>query len=199
MDDHSSKLVEAAGAGDVDAIRELLSMHVPGLRGYLRRNARGVVAGRESIGDLVQSVCREVLEHAADGRLEYRGEKAFKEWLYRAALIKVLNRQRYWAAEKREVGRAKPLADEGAAQPGEKAPPEAGPSPSDDALNRERLELLQTAFEQLDEEQQAIIFLAYVEELPHKEIAERLGVNESHSRSKLSRAVARLARIATSQ
>ena len=136
------------------------------------------------------------IELNADARGVAEADRAWP--LYRAALIKVLNRQRYWAAEKRELGRARPIVDDDSTHRGEKSPAGDGPTPSDDALTRERLELLQRAFEQLDEEQQAIIFLAYVEELPHKDTASRLGVTESHSRSKLSRAVARLARIATS-
>lgn len=196
MNESHDDLVQAAGVGDVEAIRALLAHHVPGLRGYLRRNAGPLAAGRESVGDLVQSICREVLEHVADGRLEYRGERAFKEWLYRAALIKVLNRQRFWKAEKREAGKQRPLVDD--ADRGVTPPVASDPSPSQGAADRERLVVLESAFHQLDTEQQAIIFLAYVEELSHKEIAERLGIGESHSRSKLSRAIARLARIATS-
>ena len=97
--------VENASRGDVTAIEALLEHHLPGLRNFVRRRAPGVVAARESSSDLVQSVCREVLEHLADERLEYRGEAEFKKWLYQAALNKLQNRRRYHLAEKRDPGR----------------------------------------------------------------------------------------------
>jgi hypothetical protein len=64
----------------------------------------------ESCSDLVQSVCREVLQHA--GRFQYDGAERFRAWRFRAALNKILERKRSLAANKRDVQRQTPIAPE---------------------------------------------------------------------------------------
>ncbi len=185
MTERDDPLIAAAGNGDAAAIEELLLRHLPHLRSYVRRQVGPLVAGKESLADLVQSVCREALERAADGRLEPRGEGEFVEWLHRAAMLKILNRHRYWSSGRRDE--VVPLADDR---------PAADRSPTEGAVAREELDRFAAAFARLDPDQQAIIVLAHVEGLPHRVIGERLGIDEAHSRTRLSRALARLAHLA---
>lgn len=55
-----------------------------------------------------------------------------------------------------------------------------------------RLEELSVYINCLNEEEKLIVQLFYFDELPHREIADLLGVKESSSRSKLSRATNKL-------
>jgi len=196
MDEREKTMVEAAIHGDAAAIEALLVQHLPHLQRYLGKNVGKLVAGKESLSDLVQSVCREALERAADGRFELRGEGEFVQWLYKAAMMKILNRHRYWSAGRRDAGEV-PIGED-RTEGGDGVPvPGTDPTPSEGAIRTEELDAFATAFGQLDPEQQAILVLAHVEGLPHEAIGERLGISPAHSRTKLSRTLARLAKLAT--
>ncbi len=191
MDD-ARRIIDDASRGDARAIDQLLVRYLPQLEAYLRRRAGGVVAAKDSGADLVQSVCREVLDQLAKGGLEFRGESAFKHWLFEAALLKVKERARFWGAEKRNAARERP-------QQAASSSIEANDrfllslvTPSRVAGANEELERARAAFAELKPEQREIIQLARVEELPHAEIARRLGKDEAHCRVLLSRALARL-------
>ncbi len=94
-DGNSEDLVRRAAGGDVAAVDALLLRYLPELEGYVARQAGAVLRQRESRSDLVQSVCREVLEDVRSQRFEYRGERQFRQWLYRVALRKVQGRGRF--------------------------------------------------------------------------------------------------------
>ena len=64
--------------------------------------ATGSSPARRRLG-LVQSVCRKVIEHI--DRFEHRSEAGFKQWLYRTAERKIIDRYRYYTADKREAAR----------------------------------------------------------------------------------------------
>ncbi len=190
----SSALVEKASQGDLGAIETLLGRFLPDLRRFLQRRAGPVILEHESGSDLVQSVCREVLERLADERLEYQGEAQFKQWLYRAAELKLKNRHRFYHRDRRDPGREEgPVHD----SLGEKLHQSLS-SPSDRAARQEEIERLEHAFDALEPSARRIITLFHIDGLAHREIAERLGVTESHSRTLLARAMARLARLASS-
>jgi RNA polymerase sigma-70 factor (ECF subfamily) len=193
VDEPDSRALTAASQGDVAAIDDLLAQHLPDVYRFLQRRAGPRVRGEESISDLVQSVCREVLEHAADGRLKLVGEGPFRQWLYRAATMKLLNRHRYWKAERRDPERLAHLPSEAGRDP----LPGSTPSPSEQAVDDEHAERMAEAFGRLTDDQRTIIMLAHVEQVPHDEIGERLGISPAHSRTRLSRALARLATLAT--
>lgn len=192
MAQDSKELAHAASRGDVGAIEELLAHYLPDLREYVAKNAGGLVKAKESASDLAQSVCREVLESLKSGRLVYRSEPEFRQWLYRAAVMKMMNRQRFWTAERRDA-RAEGAALDASSTP---EPPtrEASRTPSRAVALREELELFEAAFAKLPENYREVIALHHVEQLSHAEIAERLGVSEANSRMLLSRALAKLAR-----
>jgi len=84
-------------------VEELIARHLPGLRAYVAGRVDRLVHAKESNADIVQSVCREVLEHIA--RFEHRSEAGFKQWLYRTAERKIIDRYRYYTAEKRDAAR----------------------------------------------------------------------------------------------
>jgi RNA polymerase sigma-70 factor (ECF subfamily) len=188
----SLELIGRASTGEVEAVEALLQHYLPQLGGFVARRAGGDLRAHESVADLTQSVCREVLQSLRSGRLHFQDEPRFKQWLYRAALMKLANRRRHWRVAGRDAVVLGPAGvDSEAPEPFV----ESG-TPSAEAAFHEGLERFADAFEQLDPAQREVIALHHLEGLPHAEIARRMGCSESYSRSLLSRALARLARLA---
>ncbi|HEX5011680.1 MAG TPA: sigma-70 family RNA polymerase sigma factor [Planctomycetota bacterium] len=190
-------LVVAAAGGDTAAVQQLLQRHLPGLRAYVRLRAGATLRKHESSSDLVQSVCRDVLENM--GRFRYPGEAAFRAWLYATALRKIADRAEYWRAAKRDPGREVPLDARGATPT---ATDDARLmevyrasffSPSQAAMGREALARIEQAFEKLPEDYREVIVLSRVVGLSRAEIAERMGRTEASVRNLVSRALAELA------
>jgi RNA polymerase sigma factor (sigma-70 family) len=170
-------------------LEHLLEEHLPSLRTYVRRNMDAALAGRESCADLVQSVCREVLQ--SRGAYRYQGDAAFRQWLFQVALHKLMDRRRFYRAGKRaeEGGVREKLAwsrDELARLA------ESVGTPSADAMLREELDSLSNALERLTESDQDIVRWVHLEHLSHSAVAERLGCTEPQSRKRLFQALTRL-------
>lgn len=196
QDQDPERLLGQLQSGEPGAIPSLLERYLADLQSYIARHAGTVLQARETPADLVQSVCREVLEGAQRGAFVYRGEAEFRQWLYRAALHKIQMKGRYHAADRRQPHREQPLADLLDSH-GETA---LGTSrtPSRAAADGEEQARFRAALAQLPDQQRQVVEWAHFEGLPHKTIAARLGISEANSRMLLSRALARLARIATS-
>jgi RNA polymerase sigma-70 factor (ECF subfamily) len=197
--DPLEELIVSASQGDDVAIERLLDDHLPALRGYIARRAGALVRERESASDLAQSVCREALERVRAGRFDYQGPAAFKQWLYRAAVMKMMMRHRHWQAAKRDAGRevAPPAPDDSLAPSLENVAVAGGFSPSEVAMRQEDLERFERAFAELPERYKEVVVLHHVEALSHAEIAERLETTDANSRMLLSRALGRLATLLT--
>lgn len=183
-------LTAAAAAGERAALEALLEHHLPALRAYIRSRAGAAVRRRESGSDLVQSVCREVLEHAS--RFQHPSESAFRRWLFTTALRKIVDRREFHLAEKRDAGREVAPADESA----QRALLEAYSSfssPSRGAILQEEIERIESAMESLSEEQREVVTLAHLVGLSRAEIAEQVGKSEGSVRMILHRGLARLA------
>lgn len=176
-------------------VEELLAEHLPAIGSWLRLRAGAHIKARESCSDLVQSVCREVLEQA-DG-FDFRGDAQFRSWLYTMALRKLVDRDRYYAAQRRDHARERSLDGEREAR-GDAAFAEACrtvASPSSHAVSLENLDLIERAFDGLKDEHKDVIILHRLGGLSHREIGEQLGRSEEASKILLRRALARLTRL----
>lgn len=164
-----------------DALVDQLDSYLPELREYIRRRSGAMLTARESASDLAQSVCREVIEHI--DRFEHGDEDGFRRWLYRTAERKIINRYRYYTAEKRNVARevADVVGAHGAL---------LFRTPSRDAMAREELVRAETAFHALPERYRVAIVLSRVKGLAHAEIAEHLGTSEGAVRNLVYRGLA---------
>jgi RNA polymerase sigma factor (sigma-70 family) len=160
-------------------LEELLERHLPDLRAYLRRRARGLLAARESASDLAQSVCREVIAHI--DRFEHGAEDGFRSWLYRTAERKLVSRYRYYTAAKRTDDAPEELLGQLPA------------TPSQAAVAREELLAAETALARLEGPYREAILLSRVEGLSHAEIAERMGRSPGAVRNLVYRGLARIA------
>lgn len=175
-----------ASAGDEAALQDLVVAHLPDIERFIRRRTGNRFLGKESLGDLVQSAAREALLHL--GTVEYRGAQAFKMWLYRIALSKIVQKHRYHHAHRRSVKReAEPdpavLLSEVCAE---------FRSPSQQVIAEELAQRFTAAFARLSPEHQEIFFLARVLELPHAQIAATLGKSVPACRMLLVRALSKL-------
>jgi RNA polymerase sigma-70 factor (ECF subfamily) len=177
------RLVERASSGDGPSLDQLLLQHLPRLRAFVRLRSNPIVRQHESCSDIVQSVCREVLQ--ATGRFEYRGDGPFRSWLFRTALNKILERTRALTQQKRDVRRE--TAVESGIDYGGLAG--SGPTASQVAAAGELSERMERAFDALPEDYREVIALSRVVGLSHAEIAEQLGRSEGAVRMLLSRAL----------
>jgi RNA polymerase sigma-70 factor (ECF subfamily) len=190
----TEQLVVDATRGDRAAVDALLERFLPGLRAFVRLRAGAMIRAKESVSDLVQSVCREVLENVDQFR--YGGEAGFRQWLYTAALRKIGRRWKYYKADKRDAAREVPLDRRSSADDEESRLLEAYRSfytPSHHAGIREELARLEDAFEKLPPDYQEVIVLARIVGLSREEIGQQMGRSEGAVRTLLSRALAQLA------
>jgi RNA polymerase sigma factor (sigma-70 family) len=177
---------DATPMPDVD-LDVMLSRHLPALRNYVRGRVDRLVAAKESSADLVQSVCREVIEHI--DRFEHRSEAGFRQWLYRTAERKIIDRFRYYTADKRDAGRetrSDDLPDGGAIHDTRGL----FYTPSHDAMVREELHAATSAFDALPEHYRQVIILSRMQGMTHAHIAERIGRSEGAVRNLLYRGLA---------
>jgi RNA polymerase sigma-70 factor (ECF subfamily) len=184
-------LTRAAAQGDREALESLLENYLPDLRAFVRLRAGRAVRARESGSDLVQSVCREVLEHA--GAFRHASESAFKRWLFTTALRKIMNRRDYLHADKRDARRDAGQARVSAGDALLLERYSSFSTPSRHAMLREEVERIESAMEDLSDDHRTVITLAHVVGLSRAEIAEEMGKSEGAVRTLLHRALARLA------
>lgn len=165
-------------------VPELLERYLPRLRAFVRLRVDGVLRARESSSDLVQSICRELLENS--GNYKFEGEERFRAWLFTAALNKLRDRGRRYSTDKRNFKRECHDPDDdyfGAYG--------ALPSPSQCARANELAKVMEVAFEKLTEEQREVITLAKIAGLSRAEVARVMGRTEGSVRMLLSRSLQR--------
>lgn len=170
---------------------ELLARHLPALQRFVRAHVGPALLAKESTSDLAQSVCRELLQDLGD--FEYQGDAAFAGWLQQAALRKIIDRQRYHRAARRDPAREVAAAAAFTRDDLERLAATL-PSPSGEAMRHEELEQLQQALAAMAAPDRQLVRMVYVDGLSHAAVARQLGISETASRKQLSRALARLSK-----
>lgn len=181
--DRTRTLVDAAGNGDGDALEELVQKYLPRLQAFVRLRMGPSLRARESSMDVVQSVCREVLQDI--DRFEYRGEGSFLSWLFTAALNKMRTRLRYYHRQRRDVDREVHLTSGATKVYADML------SPSEIVVEAEQIDRIEHAFDRLPEDYREVISLTKVVGLKSSEVAEHLGRSMPAARKLLGRALAR--------
>jgi len=190
MASECEELVGRASRGDGSAVEELLARNLPSLRAYVRFKAGRLVQARESVSDLVQSVCREVLEQLDD--FQYRGEAEFRSWLFRHAYHKVVDRGRFHRAAKRDGAREVEFSESAEQDDEELEYAMSLLTPSRNAIAREKLERFEAAFAELPEDYREAILMQRIAGLPYSEIAREMGKSEGAVRNLVYRGLARV-------
>lgn len=165
-----------------------------GLRGYVRLRAGPELRAMESTSDIVQSVCREILENRE--RFQFRGEDGFRRWLYTTALRKLSNRARTRRTLKRGAP-VRPIEDvpEGEVAGGLLDCYRTFCTPSGAVQASEEVGRIEAAFDELPGEYREVITLSRILRLSHAEIALKLGRSEGATRTLLYRALGRLSEV----
>lgn len=181
----SLELAQRASRGDRPSMQALLERYLPRLRAFVRLRVDRSLRERESSSDLVQSVCRQVLEHI--DTFEYRSEEAFRAWLFKTALNKIRERARFHRAERRAPGR-----EQGAEEDALVPMYARITTPSEAAAARELAERMEAAFDRLPEDYREVITLSRIVGLPRPEVARAMGRSEGAVSMLLSRALVEL-------
>ncbi|TAH37178.1 MAG: sigma-70 family RNA polymerase sigma factor [Planctomycetota bacterium] len=190
----AGSLVDRADAGDPAAAAALLAQHLTGLHAFIRLRMGPPLRRREDSGDLVQSVCAEILGNLS--RYQHPGERQFRQWLFRTAERKIADHWKHQRRLKRDPAREVRLADsEGGHDLQLLAQYRSFCSPSGRVAAREELERAEAGFDKLAEDEREVILLANVVGLSRAEIATQLGKSEGAVRTMLSRALSHLAEL----
>lgn len=176
---------ESSSQGEPE-LHELLARHLPKLHAYVQARLGAALRRRESTHDVVQSVCREVVEHG--GSFEYRGEERFVAWLRLAAQNKIREKHRRNVAMRRDMRREAESSDAAISQAHATLT-----TPSVIAVGNESAAIVRDALAALSEEHRDVITMARIVGLPHAVVAEFLGRSEAAVRQLLARALVRLA------
>lgn len=173
-----------ASRGDAVSIEAMLTRYVPRLRAFLRAQVDAEQRLQESVSDLVQSTCRELLQAGPD--FEWQGEARFRGWLFTAAMNKIRMRLRGQRTQKRRHDRASADVD------GLADPRAVLHSPSHEAIAHEANGALHAALDRLPPDQREVIALARVAGLPIAEVARVMDRTENAVRTLLSRSLVAL-------
>jgi RNA polymerase sigma-70 factor (ECF subfamily) len=183
----TQSLVRSAQQQDRGAIEQLLVRQLPGLEAFVRLRMGAALRQLATPPDLVQSVCREVLEDLSD--FEYRGEAPFRHWLYTRAENKLKEKHRFHSREKRSSAREISIGEASTVLSAYRSLC----TPSRDLEVKEQLAAVERAFDELPEDYREAITLHKLCGLSHSEIAERMGRSEGAVRNLVYRGISRLA------
>ncbi len=154
-----------------DELQRRLAANLPVLEAFVEQRVGAALRAHESCRDVVQSVCRGLVEDAS--RLRFDDDAAFRAWLFRAAAHKVSDRARHYGRKKRDVQRVVggSLGLELAAAfngPG-------SPSPSAALISAEEVARIEAAFAALGADHREVITLARLAKLPLNQVGEMMG------------------------
>jgi RNA polymerase sigma-70 factor (ECF subfamily) len=183
----TAELVAAARNKDAAALQELLVQNLPGLEAFVRLRMGATLRGLMTAPDLVQSVCREVLEDLGD--FEFRGEGPFRHWLFVRAENKLREKHRYHHRDKRDRQKAVSMSVASTAFTAYRTLH----TPSKDLEVQETMRRVEAAFDQLPEDYREAVTLHKLCGLSHAEIAERMNRSEGAVRNLVYRGISRLA------
>jgi RNA polymerase sigma-70 factor, ECF subfamily len=180
---------ESALRGDPASIEHLLHAYLPQVRAFVRMRMGNDLRQREESLDIVQSTCRRVLAHDAKG-LQFEEEGDFRAWLFTAALNNIKEKHRFHHAQKRDVKMDQGAFEESAMQLRQGY---AGlETPSQMASAREQIEHIESAIDQLDDDQREVISLCRLAGLSNAEVGVRMGRSAEAVRKLLARALYKL-------
>lgn len=197
MSDADAQLVEQLKGGDTEALGRYIESRRPQLLAFINRNLSTVLATKVEPVDLLQEVTIHALKSLSE--INFEGREPFN-WLCQIAERRIID------AHRKYIGAQKRTADKEIA--GNASGPSAGAStgqggfidmlvvtmttPSQAFSRNQREFQLHEALTQLPQESQEALRLRYVEGLPTKEIAQKIGKSDGSVRVLLSRSLSKL-------
>lgn len=185
--DRTAVLLRLWYQGDLEALEEILKLHLPWIRGVVRQRLGGKLRQKAESGDVVQDA---MLRFLKDGpRLKIRDETHFRRLMTRLVENVICDQHDRFTAKRRSMDREQSL---------ENLPPNLklknpALTPSSIAGRHELEDQLQLAMALLSEEDRSVIRLRKWERKSFQEIAEVLDISPSAADTRFRRAMARLA------
>ena len=170
------------------SIDTLLEAQLPALMVFLRHRTGDDLAARETVEDLAQSVCREILQDLPN--LRFESAEKFRGYLFLQAVRKVIDRARFHKMECRDQRKELPLPETRTA--GEVGIYGSLITGTRVAAAKEQLAQVERCLQELPDAQREAILLSRIAGLSYAEIASQKGVGESTIRSLAARGLARL-------
>jgi RNA polymerase sigma-70 factor (ECF subfamily) len=196
VDESDDNLVKRVKAHDVAALAQFISQNRKPLLAFIERQLGPGLRRRLEVDDIFQELSVEAVRALETAEFEHR--EPFS-WLCQIAERRIIDaHRRFFGAQKRDAGREVPLGNPGgdsqhAAIIDLLATSMTTPT---HALSRKGHEVrLLEALAKLPEDQREALRLRYVENLPSKDIAERLGKSDGSVRVMLTRALSKLQQI----
>jgi RNA polymerase sigma-70 factor (ECF subfamily) len=178
---------------DEQALAEFIEGHRPQLMAFIERQLGTALRRKVESEDVFQETSAEAVR--ALPKADF-GDREVFSWLCQIAERRIIDlARRFFGAQKRDAGREVPLGTPGGdtQQPGLINMLVASMTTPSQAFSRNAREAnLQAAIEQLPEQQRDALRMRYVENLPSKEIAERLGKTDAAVRVMLTRSLKKL-------
>ena len=168
----------------------LFERNLPMLIAFLRARVGSALAARESIQDLCQSVCREVLRDQA--AMTFPNDESFRAFLFLQASRKIVDRARYHRMAMRDPDREVERLDDGEARDLLAGCAE-WLTPSRALADREELDRVEAAIRDLPHNQSEAVMLSRIGGVSYPEIARQLGTTVPAVRSLTARGLAKLA------
>jgi len=172
------QIIHQAQNGDRDAVAQLYQAYAQAIYRYIAHRIPTVVDAED--------LTAEVFVKMVEGLSQYRvTDIPFEAWLYRIAAARVADYYRYHT--RRPVAE---LSDD---------IPEQDPDVEDEIVHQQELGSLQDAIQQLNDEQQSVLILRFVERKSHEEVGRILNKSVSAVKSIQYRALIELARLLGSE
>lgn len=187
------ELVERVRRGDRQALGELILARRPQLLNFIERNLSGALRRKVEPDDILQDTSADAVRSLPGVDLTERDPFG---WLCQIAERRIIDaHRRFFGSQKRNAAREVAL-DAAGSEPRRGGLIDmlvASMTSASKAFSRNQREMrLHEALAELSEEQRTALHLRYVEGLPSKEIAERLGKTDGSVRVLLTRSLRRL-------
>jgi RNA polymerase sigma-70 factor, ECF subfamily len=185
---------------DLAALAEYLVLCRKPLSAFIERQLGAALRRKIEVDDILQEVSVEAVRSLSDADFVHRDPFG---WLCQIAERRIIDaHRRFFGAQKRDAGREVPLGTPGAdsQHAGLIDVLAASFTTATQALSRKEREVrLMAALATLPPEQRDALRMRYVEGLPSKEIAGRLGKTDGSVRVMLTRALTRLQQMLTGE
>ena len=184
--------------GDSQALADFIMARRPQLMAFIDRRLGPALRSKIELDDLFQEVSAEAVRSL--GEVDLKDRDPFS-WLCQVAERRIIDaHRRYFGSQKRDAGREVSLNAAGAGASSSRPALinllVASMTSASQAFSRNQKEIrLLAALEKLPPENREAIRLRYVEDMPSKDIAQRLGKTDGAVRVMLTRSLAKLQEI----
>ena len=189
-----AELLRRCRRGETDAWDELFHRHYEAAGRFIFQ------LGSDFNEQDVAEICQETFLAVIRNIHLFHGHSQFQTWLFRIAGNKARDFRQKQRAAKRGGNQITLSLQAEAEGTGQKLdPPSEAPSPDEELLGKERLELLRQTLDRLGDPCRELIEMRYLGELSYEEISIVLKLNAKTVGSRLSRCLDRLEELARSE